>query len=72
MRRKESCTLVCRGLSLFVVIAHSPTVYVALSISSSLHALSNDRLTGASLKEVVGSSCFNFFFYATKQKEKTK
>lgn len=69
MRRKETCSL---SLFIIIIIIHPPTVYIALSISSSLHVLSNDRLTGASLKEVVGSGCFNFFFHATKQKQKER
>lgn len=74
MRRKETCSLsLSLSLSLFVIIAHPPTVYIALSISSSLHTcpLSNDRLTGASLK-VVGGSCFKFFFSRNTKTKRNK
>lgn len=62
--------MLCRCLSLFVIIIYPLIVCIALSISS---LLSNDRLTGTSLKELVSSSYFNFFLYnKTKKKNETK
>lgn len=68
---KKRKHVVCRGLSF--VICYYRTSSNSVCISSSLHALSNDRLTGASLKEVVGGGCFKFFFSRnTKTKRKNE
>lgn len=70
---KKRKHVVCRGLSFFSIInILPPTVYIALSISSSLHTLSNDRLTGVSLKEVVGGGCFNFSMQQNKNENEIK
>lgn len=68
-KRKETC-----ALSLFVVVCYYRTSSNSVCSSIyfqylSLHVLSNDRLTGASLK-VVGISCFNFSMQQNKNKKK--
>lgn len=68
MKRKETC-----ALSLFVIIAHPPTVCVALSISSSLHTCPLQRPLDRCKPQSGWWWLFQFLFSRnTKTKKKTK